>query len=80
MSDTNKARLDDPRLDADLARNADPDKPDPKPARLGPEPVPDAGETIERETAEAGAAPSRSSVEGVDEAAAQRDSLIDSTR
>ncbi|WP_152047300.1 hypothetical protein [Aureimonas psammosilenae] len=86
MSDTNKNRLDDPRLDADLAHVGDGDKTDPKPARLGSAPAPDGGDNPDRagggvdREAIGGGAPRASSVEGVDEAAAERESIVDATR
>lgn len=87
MSDSNKNRLGDAELDADLGRLGDEDKGDPKPARVGPAEAPganvDAGAAaapgdVERETV-GGDVARRSSVEGVDEAAAERDAIRDRT-
>ncbi|KAB0679623.1 hypothetical protein [Aureimonas leprariae] len=87
MSDTNKNRLRDAELDADLSVLGDDAKGDPKPARVGEAEAPGAGETpdslgraggVDRE-AVGGEGPRQGSVEGVDETAAERDAMRDAT-
>lgn len=87
MSDTDKNRLRDAELDANLSVLGDDATGDPKPARIGSAEAPGPSETpdslgrapgVDRE-ATGGDGPGQGSVEGVDEAGVERDALREAT-